>query len=405
MAQDGNLPSTAATVSCLVAAFSETDDVDFSVFSTSTASCIVEAAVKILKDGNVKSLDLSHLRQLSETDLTKILGAATGLRTLYLLEMPQISVDFIGSGQSKPDAHFLEIYHTELFARPLANHSNYVYSQLMADLGSPPFTFGERSPAKQLLLVRISEGGDVVHPCKNDGIAIDWQQFEPWDHLSQYFEANKMAQYVYPLQDTFIHPMRLVTGLTNLVNLQSHKTFTDMYDSYDDGFRVAQSFSMTSSKSGGPCTKVTPLPETLFKTCIMATRATSPYWPVPFAQLKAGEWSIIMVHEQFRDSRGAIDSHTFRVAVVTAIGENGKDRFRIESVGGFLENVMAQGEGADADAIATAVEYWGDKISAVDSCTTDEVHDLLPVFERNINRMRDGRGFATLKRFCWEEQH
>ncbi|KAI4250250.1 MAG: hypothetical protein LQ352_005404, partial [Teloschistes flavicans] len=386
MALNGELPSTAATASCLEFAFSKANSVDLSALSSLSASCVVEAVTKIMEHGEVKTLDLSHMRQLSETDMTDILNAANGVETLYLLEMPQITLQFIYSLCNKSDSYPPEIYHTELLARPFADGRRYTYSQLMADLESPPFATGQSSPIKQIIFARVME--------RRNESTIDWSHFSPATDMLEWHSGDKMSQFVLPLRDLFVHPMKLVYGLVNIMALLEESDPWDEEEAYSTGFTMAKSFAMTPVRTHGPCVKVGVMPAMLFKTARMAANLVSVYWPILKPTFMEGEWSIVLINEHQSPS-GAFERKSdardgFRLAVITPKTKGKGDGFSVVSIEEFLQDVMGKESGAAADDVAAATRYWTSTAANIGKCEAEEVHQLLPVLERNYTQMMAG---------------
>ncbi|KAL8771644.1 MAG: hypothetical protein Q9203_002514 [Teloschistes exilis] len=405
MAQDGELPPTAATVSCLELAFSRMNSVDLSDLSRLSASCIVEAATKILKQGEVKSIDLSHLRQLSEPDVTNILDAAIGVKVLYIMDMPYITLQFIYSLWNESNSYLQEIYHTELIARPFANRKKYTFSQLTDDLESSPFAIGQNSPIKPIIFARVvkrKEGEVKDRKLKNpriaDGITMDWPRFKPAKSLLGCYSANKMTQFIFPLRDTFLHPLKLVRSLVNFMALSENRKSYDENCAHSTGFTMAKSFAMAPAKAHGPCVKVGALPEMLFKTAGMVARIVTELWPLSNPTFKEGEWSIVLINEHqspFHKRSNIRDA--FRLAVITLKAKDKDDGFRILSIEEFLKDVMGEGSGAAADDVVAAMEYWKSTASSADKCEAAEVHQLLPVLERHLANLLDGNSEEVFK--------
>ncbi|KAL8724571.1 MAG: hypothetical protein Q9166_007881 [cf. Caloplaca sp. 2 TL-2023] len=210
LAEPNEPPSSPSLVGCLELAFDNKSAVDLSPLSSVNAELVVEAASRpaaiisppgssflyqavciiagalhqlgsvlatcsgLLKSGLVRILDLSHLQQLSEKDLKNILNIESGLQTLYILKMPQISLECIVQLWS-PNSAFKEIHHTELYRRPLAEKHR--YSELMPMLKSPPVT-DTRNTIKNILWARVLTGDWIKEPNlrKADGVKADRQR-------------------------------------------------------------------------------------------------------------------------------------------------------------------------------------------------------------------------------------
>lgn len=283
-AQNSKLPSSSVTVRCMDLAFSGESHVDLSAFGDLSAQCLVEAASKILKSGKVRSLNLSHLRQLHEPDLMTILETSAHLETLYLLEMPQVSLSFINSLWNDPNPCSAEIYHSELLQLPFVER--YTYSKLMSDLQSPAIKTGPYSPIKSILFARIFETPEEPILRKADGIAVDWPRFKPSFEQMPSSHTGKMQSYVFPVHDIFIQPMKLVSSLASFISVTTDRETWGDNQAFSIGYTMAKSLAMVSSIPGGPCTKAGPLPAALFSASSIAAKILGTYWRYPSPSLR-----------------------------------------------------------------------------------------------------------------------
>ncbi|KAL8916578.1 MAG: hypothetical protein Q9172_006243 [Xanthocarpia lactea] len=401
MAQDGELPSSAVTVSYMEFAFWSESHVDLSIFSNLTAQCLVEAACKILKDGNVKSLDLSHLRQLSEADMTKILDVAAHLDSLYLLEMTQISLKFLESTWNEPEPFTTNIYHTETLRRPFTEE-NHTYSKLVPSIKSPDIKVGQNNPVKHILWANVYED-DAGNPClhKIDGGSVNWTRMQDgsWDSEPTLHLA------VFPFHDGFYPITKIVTGLTNFLSCtrKLDRAF-GMIELGTAGFTMAKSFALSPSTLGEPTamTNVGPLPEAIFNAASVATKCSNTVWPLPFPELKKGEWSILI----FNDHRWRKMNKVYHLAMIMPKTENPEEGYKVESMESFLEHVVGNSTNAGADAIekANLLEYWKRKTPFLEMCPAEEIHELLPAFKKTMEVARKRKSFHILKRHIWNRR-
>ena len=399
LAQENELPSSSTTAHLLGSAFAGEVTVDLSVFQHLTAEHVVDAASGIIKSGSTKSLDLSRMRQLSEVDVKSILDAdSTGqLETLYLLEMPQISVQFVASILNQATSRFKNIYHTELFRSPIADCDS-DYQKLKSVIQAPPFVVTTpNSPIKQILWARILSLNDQPHLRKSDGVTIDWQRSEPaYDFI--HFE-NKMHSAVFPLHDIYLPPTKLVTGLVNFFTCAAVSTKPEYMGYAPAGFTMAKSFAMARSSLDEPATRMGPLPGTLYNASSLAASVAGMMWPIPFPEMKVGEWSVVIVNEHYLIARSEVErvQEKFRLAVITPGEEGG---FRVESMESFLAEAMGKREAVDMEMKALA-EYWRSQVGFVGMCGKEEVDELVPAFKRNVEAVRESKGFVFTER-CWE---
>ncbi|KAL8731703.1 MAG: hypothetical protein Q9181_004214 [Wetmoreana brouardii] len=401
-AQDRELPSSPVAVGCMEVAFSGESHVDLSVFGTLTVQCLVEVASKILKGGNVKSLDLSHLRQLSEANVTRLLHGASRLESLYLLEMPQISLESIESITKEPASCPAEIYHTEILRRPFIQE-NHTYSKLMSSIKSPSIKSGRNSPVKNILWARVLEGfgrTQTFCPRKADGITIDWPRLHNGDCALE--PTLQLA--VFPVNNSFIHLTKLVTGLASFLTCNRKiRPLNGLNEISETGWIMAKSFALAPSTPGGPATKVSALPEILFNAASTAAKIVSTIWPLPFQDLKADEWSVVVINEHDPVSLRDLGEQ-YRPAMITPKTEKEGGGYRVMSMPKFLEDVMAKGQRTEENGVSDLIDYWKSKTDFVEICQREEIDELLPAFKKNLEIIRDSRPAFEVLKMCWDRE-
>lgn len=418
-AEADELPSSPAMATILEAAFTDEAVVDFSPFRSLAAEHIVEAATKLLKNKAIRSLDLSHLHQLSEADLTKTLAVESRLETLYLLEMPQITLECLNTLLSNPNLPLKNIYHTSLLRCSLDDRLK--YSTLTTNILSPPFAPSHTNPIKHLLWARVLQTGAKPNLRKSDGVTIDWPRAQPATDLND--TEDKIHAAVFPLHDTLLPPTKLITGLANFFTCASKsKQACDWQDIASTGFTLAKAFATASSTVGeGEVTQIGPLPEMLFNAASMAAKIVSVDWPVPFVELERGEWAAVVVneHDPFegmvpREDGGegyvkGEDRERFRLAFVTP-GEGGRggEGYRVEGMEGFLGEVLGgQGEGQvvgeeKREEMERLMAFWRRKAGFVGMCAEEEVGEVVPAIRRCVATRRASEHFWMIER-RWEQ--
>ena len=146
LAMANELPSSSGIAKFIVHSFSDETSVDLSMFRGMATEHLIEIISNLLGQGKVKSLDLSHLHQLSQADLEKALGDALCLETLYLMNMPQISMECAASIWNRPKSRLTNVYHTELLSRALSEKgTGQPYDDLLLNLKSPLGRYNENS--------------------------------------------------------------------------------------------------------------------------------------------------------------------------------------------------------------------------------------------------------------------
>lgn len=395
------LPSSPALVRCLGIAFDGQTEIDLSSMTQITPSLLVEAISSLLESGIVKSLDLSHLRQLSEKDLEGIVHTKPGLETLYILQMPQISLQCVGSLWAKNTA-FKEIYHTDLFGRPL--NLSHRYSNLVVGLQSPIIS-DTRNPIKNILFARVLSKMYNGEPNlrKDDGITVDWQRSELG--LSGSHEVNHMFFSVFPISDMLLTPNKIINGLVNFLRCAfTNSDSCALSESYLAGYTMAKSFASASPYKTDDSTTIGPFPNVLYKACSTAARTISTLWPVPFPHLCLGELSIVIINEKSPSTRMEKSSPSkFRLAVVSPKTADKSEGYRVQSLEAYLEGLLEHSSGIQREKIATLLQYWKQRMSFVGSCRAAEIDELLPTAEKNMEKVKQSRVWEIISH-AWDRE-
>ncbi|KAI4267736.1 MAG: hypothetical protein L6R38_008118 [Xanthoria sp. 2 TBL-2021] len=401
LAAANELPSSPALVRCLGIAFDGQTAVDLSSMTQITPGLLVEAISSLLESGIVKSLDLSHLRQLSEKDLEGIVRTKSGLETLYILQMPQISLLCVGSLWAKNTA-FKEIYHTDLFGRPL--NLTHRYSNLVVGLQSPCIT-DTRNPIKNILFARVLSKMYNGEPNlrKDDGITVDWQRSELG--LSGSHEENHMFFSVFPINDMLLTPTKIVNGLVNFLRCASIDSDScALSESYLAGYTMVKSFASASPYKTDDSTTIGPFPNLLYKACSTTARTISPLWPVPFPYLCPGELSIVIINEQSPSTRlEKTFPSKFRLAVISPKTADKSDGYRVQSLEAYLEGLTECSSGIRSEEVAALLQYWKQRMSFVGSCEAAEIDELLPTAEKNLEKVKQSCIWGNVSR-AWDRE-
>ncbi|KAL8791509.1 MAG: hypothetical protein Q9213_000126 [Squamulea squamosa] len=385
LGQANELPSTPNLVHCFEMAFNGEQFIDLSPFSNMTTEQLVDVASKLLRSDTVKALNLSHLRQISEHDLMDILCIECHLETLYVMEMSQISLTCLTQLWSQNPA-LKDIYHTELFRLPLTEE--YRYSDLMSMVQSPSIT-NIRNPVKNIMFVRVLVNGSMkeLKLRKADGVTIDWQRSKLAGTGGKY--DNSMFFSVFPINDTLLTPTKLINGLANFLHCAStDRTSCSYHDASPSGFTMAKSFASASSCIGDSSTTIGPLPGLLFRAASTAARVSTPLWPVPFPELKVGEFSIVIVNEHNPYSVDESPPDIFRIAVVSPKSAHRGEGYHVQSMETYLENLTNHSPGMKSQDVVDLLRYWKEQMGFVGSCRKEEIDELLLAAEKNLERAR-----------------
>ena len=399
-AQINCVPSSPNTIMLFGVAFSGISHLSLSVFSGMTAECLLEAAFGILRDNHIRSVDLSNLTQLSETDIAKILDAAVSLKQIYLMNMPQVSVHFAISCQACLSFKFKNVYHSDLLRLPFKREP-LLMTNLKSTIQTPGLFFGRNSPIKHILLARVfTDHGNPLLLGKDGGTAIDWESYKhtsQFDHIEQP-HAGQMHQMVIPLHDINLHPKKLVTGLSNFF----HTAYNGRRQSHSPlAANQLASIMTTAFTTDASSTVIHQLPATLYKITTSLTRWHENLWPVPYMPLKPGEWAVVIVNVVQMDGIADRSSNTdtdgtfkteqlqrvfresYRLAIITPRTEDAQSGYRVESMESFLEQIMGEELGNGTSDISRAIAKWKGQMGSIETCAEEEISRLLPVFENN----------------------
>ena len=397
LAETEELASSPSLVGCLEIAFEGETLVDLSPLTHVSSKILVEAACTLLKSRKVRSLDLSHLSQLSGKNLESIISTASGLETLYILEIPQISLQCVSSLWTKNTA-FRNIYHTHIFH--CLKHPSPDYSSLVTGLQSPCIT-DTRNPIKNILFARVYSQYYSGEPNlrKADGITVDWQR-SSLSH-SPFDDEKHMFFSVYPITDLLLPPTKLVNGLANLVRCTSiDKTLPRVGEAYLTGSTIAKSLASASPYRTDDAATIMPLPKLPYKACSTADRSVSALWPVPFPAFHPGDLSIVIIIEQTTSTKAEVHApNKFRLAVVSRKRANKKDRYRVQSFESYLEGLPERSTSLQSeDGTATLMEYWRQRMNFVGSCEAAEINELLPTAANNMEEIRENQRWLNITR-------
>ncbi|KAL9037094.1 MAG: hypothetical protein Q9180_003920 [Flavoplaca navasiana] len=326
------------------------------------AASLVAVALKHLANGQVRSLNISGLRQLSEGDVQRICAPAFNLETIYILDMPQLSLDFISYIRTQ-NPLCNRIYHTELFSCAFSRKPKYL--ALVSVSESNPVN-NTRIPITNVLLARILTGEWLGKPNlrKADGVQVDWQRAElQYSPLLQ----DKMTFPVFPIHDTLLSTTKLINGLIAFLNcaFRNRRSYISTSPVHT-GFALANTFASASPNIGGESTEMEPLPAFLFNTCIIAERTT--LWPIPFPDLKMGDYAIFIIHEHDpftpkpNHSEEALED-TFRMAVVGPKSENKQDGFDVQSMETYIAGARRTSYEGENEDIGGLIQHWKEQMT------------------------------------------
>ncbi|KAI9766204.1 MAG: hypothetical protein M1835_007231, partial [Candelina submexicana] len=222
-------------------------------------------------------LDLSNMR-ITGPVLGKILGLLPNIRRLYIMNTTNLTWESALSALNCPDIR--DVYHTELIRNAIPGEEKHaIVRDALQTWGA------SNNPIVQLLWVQ----GEVSvisreATCLHDG-GIDWSSLSA-------------VPGAFPLTGTFMPPVKLVTGLTQLLN---YATSGDRYISAwtggcpdDIGRAAAYSFALASSHvPDGPSFQV----GSLFSVLGSKSQGYSGQPPTPLLDMCSGQWTVIIIQE------------------------------------------------------------------------------------------------------------
>ncbi|KAL8689401.1 MAG: hypothetical protein Q9218_004923 [Villophora microphyllina] len=395
-ARNNGILSLANSLILLELALSGNTHIDSSAFCGLTAECLTEAMFRILRNNHVRSIDLSHLTQLSEADVNKILDAASDLKRLYLLQMPQVSTEFV--------FHPNEIYHADLLRLPFTDPESFFITNLRSALQAPHLAIGQNSPVKYVLFARVITNDETPILRKDGGTAIDWGSYKLSLDLEyqEQPQSGQMHQMICPLHDINLHPHKLVARLANFIFSASkdRRATYGLPDTNSLGSTMANSFA-----TGASSTEIPHLPgmlSNIANSLAMMAGFLTTYWPVPFpnakVQPKKTDKNTTEATSMLQMERSQLADHErFRLAVITPKTDDGNKSYRVECMESFLKNVMGKELGTDVMDITKAMDYWKGQVGFVEKCAVDEMHDLAPALERNSEIVMQSEGMQLIE--------
>ncbi|KAL9601087.1 MAG: hypothetical protein Q9219_002797 [cf. Caloplaca sp. 3 TL-2023] len=408
--EDHPLLSSSRMVQCLQIAFDRESVVDLSQFTKVTAEHLVEAASKLLESDSVESLDLSHLRQLTETDLERILGIDSSLTTLYTLGMPQISLKCVASLWSR-NAALKNIYHTEMYQRPFAQDRR--LSNLIPVLKDPSMTDG-RSPIKNILWARMEIklcmdviGGDwreEPNLRKADGITVNWRR----SRLTHWRDEKGLCFSVFPVHDTLLPATKLINALVNFLHCAYLDSESCAYqEPYSSGYTMAKSIASASSRIEDPSSPtIGPLPESLFRASDIATKIVTTCWPLSFPEMQPGDAAVVIINEHDPSYLVAgIESarEKLRLAIIRVVSTGKSNKYHVESMDAYLASLAEDPSYSPSqkEEFVQLQRYWKEETNFVQEAQGSEVEELMSAAKRNMQQAKKEHWWSVMER-SWE---
>ncbi|KAI9715019.1 MAG: hypothetical protein M1812_006233 [Candelaria pacifica] len=310
--------------------------VDLSLFKTLSSDEVLLVLESLQEKELVTSLDLSNLN-VSKATLEKGLRVLPKIRQLYIMNTPKIPLQSALLALQGPEIR--DVYHTEMLQSAFPNEDWDVAER------DALLTWGStQSPIVQVLWA----GSDVSEPGRpanglNNG-CIDW--------MSTSMKKSEPHQLgAFPLTEAFIPPIKIVTGLTQLLRFA---TSTQRLISpfrhvpSDIGKAVANSFALASSYvPDGFSVQVGSLLSVL-------AQQSDRYSPTKIGaayDMHPNQWTVIIMHEYCREKNRQVGPKPrLRYAFLTPVERLGEQpgkkpfwstgNFVVADISLFLERAM-----------------------------------------------------------------
>lgn len=372
-------------------------DVDLSPFVCFSAEDLSHLVSRLRKHGKMNTLCISNRPDLSEEDLRVVLRGAAGLKSLFILEDPQIPVSAL--------LNDCDLYHSDLLRQPFKPQSRRSYTRILSgssDNAIPASRFYGDNDVSQLVWIGIThrQACDKRHRLETG--TIDWKtlsQDKSRDGYDVFGLSDLDLKYKRYSLDIPLPTLKTVAGLLRLLKWTSS---SNMYSTKQFSMGSAFSFAMASSISGskesgiapvgrGNGFGIGPLGSTLYVDSTYGRTSPSD----ADEHLEPGQWAVVLIHEAC-NARNQSDLDELnadlpfraikrlRYALVTPSTEsNVSDRdFISADIPTFLRHTMgkSQGTGNDEDS-QKLIEVWNDRIALIDDVDfygDDDIHDFLP---------------------------
>ena len=385
-----DLTASDVVLSLLKKSLEQEIEVDLAPFQHFPADHLA-ALVATLRCGNMRVLSLSNLPNLTETDLSLILGNNSGIKgtdqlgAIVLMETPTISAEFVSK-----NLDLYEVYHSELFRRPFTLEQSRRTSYEDPHVSTLPFA--NPNLISQIVWIGVTEMQTTDSKFRLANGGMDWSGLKYSEKAANHFSHHSVPKYQNFLVDLPFTPGKTIHGLQRLLQYLTSPTL-NWLDSWPKA--AACCFATTSPNIVGSCSAVGPLSPTL---------SVYDEWNHEMAigkgiSLQAGQWAITLIHEGFdaRDLRKLRNNEEvpaedtaakskplkrLRYALVRkAKGEDSSEKpYLVTDVPGYLEKALAS-ETIAAQELEELKDWWQQNMStaneAIDYYKDADIHDIL----------------------------
>lgn len=322
---------------------------------------------ELQSEQKVTLLNISSSPVINEGGLRKILQITPDLKKLYLMETPNLPIHSVLAQLQSCSVTLEDLYHSDLFLRPLKSLESRKYDDgLKFPVGTKT-----RSPVVELLWVAAGVKGLRQKAQQSDG-RIDWglvsniidkEEFRGWNYGA------------FPLDDVFLSPRKLVTGLLSFANYILHE---DGYSTNISDFAKAAafSFSMAPARVPGSGHMISPIPSRLWWSSHVIARREG--WSLSsMRHLRPGDWAIVILHRKISLGEKDEGDPRFEYAFITPrnAGSSGSGPgFLIMDIRSFLVEIT------DATETKQLTKHWertlGDN-SVIHPCDEHDVQGMI----------------------------
>ncbi|KAL8826618.1 MAG: hypothetical protein Q9170_007333 [Blastenia crenularia] len=370
------LTSSPHLFTLLQKALQKETEADLSPFKNLTVDHISQLVANLRRDG-MKTLNLSNMPDLTDSDLRTILGQSEQPKTTHaslgesvtlfdsfnavlLLECPKVTTEFVVK-----DLGCYDVYHSELFRSPLHRRPR-VSDNIIPALQSAG------AAVSQMVWVGVSH--DKVN--EETGRPL-WSNAKYSAEAVDGFAGCLGIGYQKFILDI---PLSVEKTVNSLRRLLQYLTGVDPAWLSIFPRLVAECFATTSilenENTAGP--SVGPLSETLCRDGAQWDRS------LEGKSLNAGQWAIVLIHEGLnaRPYEESESTKRLRFAFVQAQKESGSSTqpFLVVDVPGFINHSLAASGGQEAR-IEYLTQWWKSLTSAKGTGYYDE-DDITEILDR-----------------------
>lgn len=328
--------------------------------------------IDLQQSQKICALNFSNTPALDAAGLQRLLHNVPTLKTLYLMNTPNLPIHSVLSIIRDASICLDNIYHSDLFMFPMEDGR-------IPQRGWGPFPTGARtrSPVIQMLWINAFSRGLQLNASRNGG-RVNWDSIIVNGGKTIVIEHGR-----FPLDDVLLPPVKIVNGLARIAEYGIRDSC-----SFDTAFDFAQvavkSFAMASSEKNGSEFQVGPMPLELFS----HERECHEHWPLlNLRESRPGDWTIVFLLEQYGGKPSEQPESPFHLrqrgkyALITPCESpesvEAESKFLVMDMSSFLAEVA--NDASEAQALS---DYWENmqrenySLAVFDK---REVHDIVRV--------------------------